>query len=119
MRIWWLLVALFLCAVLAQLNTWAIEEHIFWVFVWFDVFMHFLGGLALGVLGVGLLKERRVVLFAVGLAVAFVAWEVVEYVWGVPREANYALDTSIDFVMDTLGALVAFGVARRTIWKKK
>lgn len=119
MRTWWLLVALFLCAVLALLNSWAIANHIFWYLVWFDVFMHFLGGLALGVLGVGLLKERRIELFVGGLALAFVAWEVVEYIFGVPREANYAFDTVIDLVMDSLGALVVFGVARRTIWKKK
>lgn len=113
----WLVVALFLCAALAVLNNWAIENHIFWLFVWFDVFMHFLGGVTLAVLAVGLLKKRRPIFFVVGLAVAFVAWEVFEYVFGVPREANYQFDTTLDVLMDTLGAVAVYVVARLSVWK--
>lgn len=118
MRMWWLLSALFLCAVLAVLNTWAIENHIFWVFVWFDVFMHFLGGLALGVFAVGLLGTFRPYLFVAGLALVFVAWEVVEYIFGIPREANYIFDTALDLLMDTLGAIGAYAAARLSVWKQ-
>jgi len=118
MRTRWLVAALLLCTVLAALEWWAVENFIFWKYVWFDLPMHFLGGLALGVLAVGIINTRNVRYFILFLLLAFVGWEVFEYVFGVPREANYAFDTSIDIVMDTLGALVAYTVAARTIWKK-
>lgn len=118
MRTRWLVAALLLCTVLAALEWWAVENFIFWKYVWFDLPMHFLGGLALGVLAVGIINTRNVRYFILSLLLAFVGWEVFEYVFGVPREANYAFDTSIDIVMDTLGALVAYTVAARTIWKK-
>lgn len=117
MRLRWLLAALLLCATLLALEWWAVEHSIFWLYVWFDLPMHFLGGLALGTLAVGFLQKYRPVVFFSALFAAFVAWEVFEYVFGLPKEANYIFDTSIDLVMDTLGALLAYGVARMTIWK--
>ncbi len=117
MRLWWLVAALLLCGLLAHLQWWAVENFIYWKHVWFDVFMHFLGGLSLGVLFVGFLHKKCITLFVILLVVAFIGWEVFEYVFGVPREANYAFDTSVDLFMDTLGAVVSYAVARLTIWK--
>jgi hypothetical protein len=117
MRLSWLIAAFFLSGALALLNSWALDNHIFWRFVWFDVFMHFLGGIALATLAVGLLRSRRPLSFAAFLTVAFIAWEVFEYVFGVPREANYQFDTALDILMDTLGAIVVYAVARISVWK--
>lgn len=118
MRLTWLIAALFLSATLAVLEWWMIENHIFWQYVWSDVPMHLLGGLTLGVLSVGLLRVRRKHRYVVGLALAFIAWEIFEYVFGVPREANYAFDTCIDLLMDTLGGTIAYYIARISIWKR-
>jgi hypothetical protein len=70
------------------------------------------------VLAVGFLNTYKPRWFAVSLVVAFIAWEVFEYIFGLPKEANYPLDTGIDLVMDGLGALVAYAIARKTIWRK-
>ncbi len=118
MNLRWLLVALFLSLALALTNVWAIEHSIFWRYVWFDVPMHFFGGVALAVFAVGVLKKRRPVWFVVLLAAVFIAWEIFEYVFGVPKEANYRFDTALDFLMDTLGAVLVYGLARMTVWKK-
>lgn len=119
MRLTWLLAALLLCSLLLALEWWAVENFIFWRHVWFDLPMHFLGGLSLGVLAVGFLHARKPRVFAAGLLAAFIAWEVFEYAFGLPKEANYLLDTAIDLVMDTLGALLAYLIALRTLWKKE
>ena len=116
-RMQWLVAALFLCSLLLALEWWAVENYIFWRYVWFDLPMHFLGGLSLGALAVGLLHAHKPRAFALGLLLAFIAWEVFEYVFGLPKEANYAFDTGIDLVMDALGALLAYAVARMTIWR--
>lgn len=117
MRLRWLFAALLLCALLAVLEWWAVENYIFWRYVWFDVPMHFLGGLALGVLAVGFFHTRQSGIFALALALAFIAWEIFEYTFGLPRESNYVFDTGLDLLMDTLGAVVAYTVARVTLWK--
>lgn len=117
MRLRWLIAAFFFCTALAAFNAWAIHELIYWRFVWFDVFMHFLGGVALATLAVGILRRRQPLSFAVFLAIAFVAWEVFEYVFGVPRESNYQFDTALDILMDTLGAIFVYIVARFSLWK--
>lgn len=119
MRLRWLLAAFFLSVVLAGLNAWAIQEYIFWRFVWFDVPMHFLGGVALAVLAVGVLRKRSVFLFSAFLVGIFIAWEVLEFVFGVPREANYQFDTALDLLMDTLGAVVVYVTARFSVWKNQ
>ena len=41
-----------------------------------------------------------------------VAWEVFEIFAGIPREANFAFDTSLDLTMDFIGALAGFALAR-------
>ena len=41
-----------------------------------------------------------------------IAWEAFELVAGLVPEANYALDTSIDLLMDVIGGAVAGWVSR-------
>lgn len=118
MRLTWFFAALILSALLALLEGWAVENFIFWRLEWFDVPMHYLGGLTLGTFAVAFWHRHRPTVFALSLIVAFVAWEVFEYIFGLPREANYAFDTALDLVMDTLGALTAYGIARISLWKK-
>jgi hypothetical protein len=117
MRLWWLIAALLLSGALLALHYVAMEEFLYWRYAWFDIPMHFLGGLSLGVLGVGLLHRRRPAALALFVAAAFVAWEIFEVVFGLPLESNYVSDTALDIVMDSAGALLAYLAARMTIWK--
>lgn len=117
MRMYWFGTALILSALLATLHLWAFEEFLYWRYVWFDILMHFLGGLALGVFLAAFLNAWRPMLFLVACTAILTGWELFEYLLGFPREANYVFDTALDLLMGTLGMLLAYGVARFTLWR--
>jgi VanZ family protein len=117
LRLFFLLGALVCSAILAYANAIAIAEYLYWKYVWFDILMHFLGGFVLGLFAVGLLDKFRPVLFFGFVTALCIGWEVFEYYFGLPREANYAFDTALDLLMDALGALIAYMIARLTIWR--
>mgnify|MGYP003450812586 FL=1 len=81
--------------------------------------MHYLGGVTLSVCLTAVLLHRRDYVYVSLLAAVFVGWEIFELIFGIPREANYPLDTILDLVMDTLGALTVYLVARKTLWRSK
>lgn len=118
MRSRWLLAALILSAALAALHIWAMVDFLYWRHIWFDIPMHYLGGLTSAVFVIGFLLHKRPWITAALLLAIFIGWEVFEFVFGLPRESNYAFDTVIDLVMDTLGAASAYLVAKKTLWKK-
>lgn len=117
MRTRWLLIALVLSAILALSHYVASEEYLYWRFVWLDVPVHFLGGLTLGVVVVALLNARKPVSYIALMAVVILGWEVFEYIFGLPRESNYMFDTALDVLMGTLGASVAYVLARLSLWR--
>lgn len=117
MRLVWLLGALVLCAALAALNIIAQEYYLFWRYEWFDVPMHYLGGLAIGVFLIGFLIRFRPLLFSLSFLAIAVGWEIFEFVFGLPKETNYVFDTALDLLMDTMGAVTAYGIARVTTWR--
>jgi hypothetical protein len=88
------------------------------MYSWFDIMMHFLGGLFVALSALWFFFEsgyihlhksiKNVVLVAVGSIILIgVSWEVFELLAGVPIENNFALDTTIDAIMDGLGAALA------------
>lgn len=117
MRSSWLFAALVLCAALAALHLWALDAYLYWQYPWFDVLIHFLGGLAIGAFVVGLLVHFRPRLYIAILAATYIGWELFEVVAGVPREANFIFDTTLDLLMDTLGGIAAYVAARFTLWR--
>ncbi len=117
MRLPWLLAALILSALLATLHWWALSDFLYWHYMWFDIPMHYLGGAVSAVFVFGFLLHKRVYVSVALLVLIFIGWEVFEFVFGLPVEANYPLDTAIDLVMDTLGALTVYAVARKTLWR--
>ncbi len=119
MRLQWLSYAFVLSLVLALLQAWALAEFLYWRYAWFDIPMHFLGGAAIAAFLVALLMHHRLKTFVVLMIVATIGWEVFEYLFGLPRESNYALDTALDLVMDTLGALTVYTAARLSVWRSK
>lgn len=113
----WFMVALVLTGALSILNSIALQEFLYWKYEWFDVFMHFLGGMSIAAFVGAILVTKKPSLFFGLSLVAFIAWEVFEYFNGIPREANYVFDTSLDLVMDMLGATFVFILMRRTLWR--
>ncbi len=116
MRLYWFFSALIFSALLASLHWWAMAEFLYWQYPWFDIPMHYLGGVTFGVFIAALSLHRRDYIYVLLLVLVFIGWELFEFIFGVPREANYLLDTVIDLAMDTLGALTVYIVARKTLW---
>ncbi len=95
----------------------ALHLHLFFTIAWFDIFMHFLGGLSVG-FGVLALRTRnnpRVsygqLLFWGILATVAVGliWEYFELSSGITSwySAGYIGDNGMDMIMDTTGGLLA------------
>jgi len=94
--------------------------HIYWIFVWTDVFVHFAGGLWIALASYWIFRFWRVhtgelsrtYLWLIMVGSAFlvgVLWELFEYHFGIIQySASYPLDTFLDITMDVLGAGVGF-----------
>ncbi len=107
--------------VLGVLNFLATKYNWYWTNDYFDSMMHFLGGVMVALFFMWLYfysgwfvpPSRNLTHFfcATLLCVIFVAvsWEVYELLLGEAKfnAKNYRLDTTLDFIMDTLGALAA------------
>lgn len=119
-----LLVAIAIVNYLAVLNSW------YWKMRWFDMPMHFAGGMWLGATmlwwkffsGVDIAPQRTADMFLWAIAGAFIVglgWEVYEGVVALLTKGymNGLADTLSDILLDLLGALtVSFGVL---MWKRK
>lgn len=123
---WLLPVVVFLLVVVAGLHGVATVRHWYWVYSWFDLILHFLGGLwaALATVWVarttrlwgagGVPRNAWVWIFAATLA-AGLAWEIYEYLVGMVfvDKGGYLEDTLADLAMDLLGGSpVAIAVSR-------
>jgi hypothetical protein len=108
-----------LLLVIAVLHASALAYDLYWRYVWLDVPMHLLGGMW-AVLSVawfgqvfGWFNTIPLTVAVCALLVIALGWEVFEYVVGVPREANFVFDTVVDLVMDAVGGVIGFSLARR------
>jgi len=112
--------------VLAVAHMMAEVYYLYWVFGWYDIMTHFLGGLWVGMAFlwiwylsgyVGEIKapDKKALYIALlaGLVIG-ILWEGYEYiVWiwsgtGLPQ--NYIPDTTLDIVVDILGAFLGYFV---------
>ncbi len=111
-----LFLQLLIVAALAAAHLTALALSLYWYFPWFDMITHTLGGMWIGAFVLWSCMQAGYaprLLFVVAGALALgIAWEIFEVVAGIPLEANYAFDTSLDLLMDVLGSLVAIGLAR-------
>lgn len=93
---------------------------------WVDIISHFLGGVVVGfgvlwllvaAMSFGYTVTSREVIPVViaGVLVVAGAWEVFEYFAEALREPNYVLDTVVDLVVGTLGAVFAWALARKNM----
>lgn len=106
------------------LNFFAVHYHLYWRIWWYDIPIHFLGGMVLGGLGIWFLfslkqsvfswlSGRR--MFALVIIFTFCAgttWEIFEYSLGdtLNTIGSYPLDTIKDLVMDLLGTYLVWRV---------
>ena len=100
----------------------ALNISLYWVLPWFDIMMHFLGGLLVGTFGAWLYGKFRkesllddtnyTVLFNVIIFVTIVGlfWETFELFFEVTSTTRsaYVGDTSLDFIMNTIGATAGY-----------
>lgn len=109
-------------SVLAVIHYLAIELYLYWIYPWFDMITHSLGGVvvALGYMSVrdffpsvGLVWQKFIPTMLFVLAVAF-AWELFEIWAGIPLdEPDYLLDTITDLVLGLSGGVVGYLVAKQ------
>lgn len=106
---------------LAVLHVLALQFFLYWKFHWFDMPMHFLGGVVVGLLlytmrdlGVSLIPAQPrwfvVLLFVLMFAVA---WEIYEVLIGIEIMGDYVKDTLSDLILGALGGLAAYYVGNR------
>lgn len=118
-----------LAVAIAFLHMAATYLRLYWTTEWFDILMHFLGGLFIGLCILficfisGYLSLPKENLFLVhGLTIGFVlivglVWELWEIFVGLTDVFTDQGDTILDVVMDTLGALAAIWYIRQRLWK--
>jgi len=107
--------------VLALTHIVAIEFFLYWRYLWFDIPMHFLGGIcvALGIWSlpffrISLPSRFETLLFYGSAALGVgVLWEVFEVAIGVSvTQTGYVFDTVLDLVMDVSGGIVGYGIVK-------
>jgi hypothetical protein len=116
-----ILVLLVSVMVIAVLHGVALFLNLYWTFYWYDIMMHFLGGFWVALLAYWFMyysgyipkpisKKYLFVYLITGTLVIGALWEVFEYLLSATDvlAAAYAEDTILDFIMDTIGAIVAY-----------
>ena len=111
-----LFLQLLILAPLVALHFAGLVFYLYWYFPWFDLITHFMGGMWAGAFLLWLREQAGYapnLLFVVaGTLLIGIVWEIFELAAGLPRDANYAFDTSLDLLMDVLGSVFVFGIAR-------
>lgn len=109
----------FLIAIVGAIHITALRLYLYWLFPWLDIFVHFFGALWVSLAAVWVLTvfHRRTPFMRAFfiLVVVSVGWELFEFWGGIPREANFVFDTSLDLLMDALGGILGYFVAERLI----
>lgn len=87
---------------------------------WFDNPMHFLGGFAVGLFGIGIIralyskegyeKSPQLLITVLGVLFVGVLWEIIEmyYEVSILYGGDFFADTSKDLLMDTLGGILSY-----------
>lgn len=108
--------ALLATVLLVTLHTVAIKHTLYWSYPWFDLLVHFTGGVALASLVLLFLINNKPVLVEkdskvygitiIATLLLATAWEIFEYKAGITFASNnYAADTFFDIIMTFIGSL--------------
>ncbi len=106
---------------LALVHIAATEFFLYWKYLWFDIPMHFLGGVVCA-LGIAILpffriqyieKHSSFLLYMVLVLSIGICWELFEYSVGLYHlETNLISDIILDMCMDILGGAVGYGMVK-------
>lgn len=116
--------------IVAILHGIAVAKSLYWIFPWFDVLMHFLGGALVSLFGVWVYKWTRkselfvrtghallnVLLFVFIIGLFWETFEVFFDIMDVTR-VEYWGDTLFDFIMNGIGGVFAFYLGRSILEK--
>jgi len=114
-----------LIAIIAILHLTAYVFFWYWTLWWFDILMHFLGGVWVGLSALWFFylsgyvvrpktDFKTMFLFVLASIIAIgVLWEIFEFAVGAYDKANYALDTTIDLTMDIIGSMIGLFIFMR------
>lgn len=105
-------------ALFAMTHAFATVTSLYWYYPWFDMVMHFWGGLLL-VLGVHAIsrlpipiKPTRRTIVVIAFA-GMIAWEVFERMVGLYSADTYFIDTLKDIALGTTGVLVGYYLLKK------
>ena len=101
-----LLSVLFLSSLILITHSLGLEFFLYWNYIWFDVVLHFLGGLTLGLFfSLFFKKEQRRILILLVVAV-IVGWEIFEIAIGTTNisSGGFVFDTVFDLLIGFLSA---------------
>jgi uncharacterized membrane protein YjdF len=102
-------------AIMGALHYLGSRFDLYYLFNWYDIMMHLIGGIAIALLATWILEKYNHATKAkilISVILIGIAWEVFEYFFGIallPKE-NYVSDTIIDMIMDTIGALIVISI---------
>src|SRR3989344_8299829 len=107
-----------LALALAAIHALAQEYSLYWSLDWFDIPVHFLGGVVVGGAFVWFftfefprMPHRLLAVIALSLIIV-VTWEVFEYTTGTYGALHCWTDTGLDLAMDDLGVALAYASFR-------
>ena len=106
-------------SIFAAVHNFAVVTSLYWYYSWFDMIMHFWGGI-LVVLGVYAicslkhvpLKPTTLIIFST-LAITMLLWEIFEWKAGLFDPQTHLFDTTKDIIVGLIGGLVGYLVAIR------
>jgi glycopeptide antibiotics resistance protein len=100
-------------ALVLYLHLIGMEHFLYWRFWWYDVLLHFLGGVAITSFLFIFTQSWKKAL--AGLFLIAIGWEIFEYVLHIAVRAgdDYTLDTIKDLIMDTIGAGAAIYINKK------
>lgn len=95
------------------LNLVALEFYLYWTYEWLDNVMHILGGFLAGnialIAGYYFSKKNTLSISIIGGLFIGIVWEMAEYYFGISQWSdNFVMDTSLDMLMDIVGAFLAY-----------
>lgn len=105
---------LFVSSVFASVHSFAVSMSLYWYYWWFDIMMHFWGGMliVLGVYALCSLKhiplKPSTMLIFVTLFSTMIIWEFFEWKVGLFSPTTYLFDTVKDMVVGFSGGLLAY-----------
>ncbi|PJE74440.1 MAG: hypothetical protein COV01_00165 [Candidatus Taylorbacteria bacterium CG10_big_fil_rev_8_21_14_0_10_41_48] len=115
-----------LIIIIALLHYLALDRAYYWTISWYDIMMHFLGGVWVALFALWIFSSRKIsflpthisFLQIVSLVICVgIVWELYEIMFGLTfvSDPEYWGDTILDLVMDTIGGIcVAFSIRNKS-----